>query len=315
MRASVFIGWAAWAVLFGGVAQAQTVDFAANVLPILKQKCFKCHQQERVVNGQPEKPKGGLRLDAARAIAMGGDNGAVVIPRKPKESPMFLSVTYPPGDPDIMPPKGDPLTKKQQYIIGKWIHEGARFRGWRGNEAGLPAAPPRIAGSTSRPSSGGGENMFNQGGTGATGLTKAGATVTAVSKGSNDLIVDFASESELVNDEALSGLAEVATRVVDLNLSRTQITDAAMADVAKCTNLERLSLARTGIGDDGLAQLKTMTKLKYLNLYGTKVSDDALASIASMKQLESVYFWQTGVTERGAEKLRGTLPKLKIVFE
>ena len=42
---------------------AGKVDFEKQVLPILKESCFKCHEKEHEDGGKIKKPKGGLRLD------------------------------------------------------------------------------------------------------------------------------------------------------------------------------------------------------------------------------------------------------------
>jgi hypothetical protein len=293
----------------------QTIDFQSRVLPIFRSKCFKCHQETRVLsNGDKEKAKGGLRLDSARAIAIGGDNGPVVVPRKPKESLLYEVIILPPGDPDIMPSKGDPLTKLEQFTIGKWIHEGARFNRWRGNENGLPAnmkpkTRPGVAVGTPKA-----VDVFQEvsGGTGAAALRANGATVTPVAKGSSLLIVDYATEAELITDKHLEGLDSLASQVVQLNLFRTQVTDASMERIGKLTRLEYLNLGKTQVSSAGLTHLAGLAGLKYLNLYGTKVDDKALPFIARLKQLESVYFYETSVSSRGADKLQSILPKAKI---
>jgi hypothetical protein len=293
----------------------QTIDFQSHVLPILRSKCFKCHQEAKVLsNGDKEKAKGGLRLDSARAIAIGGDNGPVVVPRKPKESLLYEVIILPTGDPDIMPSKGDPLTKREQFTIGKWIHEGARFNRWRGNENGLPAnmkpkPRPGIAAGTPKET-----DVFQEvsGGTGAAALRANGATVTPVTKGSSLLIVDYATEAELITDKHLEGLDSLASQVVQLNLFRTQVTDASMERIGKLTKLEYLNLGKTQVSSAGLTHLAGMAGLKYLNLYGTKIDDKALPFIARLKQLESVYFYETSVSSRGADKLQAYLPKAKI---
>ncbi|MFT7514878.1 MAG: hypothetical protein ACI9QL_004103 [Candidatus Omnitrophota bacterium] len=302
-------------LLSGLPVMGQAVDFQTHVLPILRSKCFKCHQETKVLpNGESEKAKGGLRLDSARAIAIGGDNGPIVFPRKAKDSPMYEVVTLPAGDPDIMPPKGDPLTKQQQFAIGKWIHEGARFGSWRGNENGLPAnmkpkPRPGVASSTTKET-----DVFQEvsGGTGAAALRAHGATVMPVSKGSTLLIVDYASEAELITDKHLEGIESLAAQVLQLNLYRTQVTDAAMEEIAKLTKLEYLNLGQTQVTSAGMSHLRSLPNLQYLNLYGTKVNDEALPFIASLKKLESVFFYETEVSERGADKLRAALPKAKI---
>ena len=48
------------------------VDFEKQILPILKESCFKCHEKEHEDGGKVKKPKGGLRLDGAAVIMKGG---------------------------------------------------------------------------------------------------------------------------------------------------------------------------------------------------------------------------------------------------
>src|SRR5688572_24860910 len=84
---------------------ADKVDFLLEVKPILESTCVSCHG--------PEKPKGDLRLDTRAAALKGGDDGPALVPGKPQMSPLYTSTVLPPGHDDIMPPKGDPLTKEQ----------------------------------------------------------------------------------------------------------------------------------------------------------------------------------------------------------
>jgi len=99
------------------VAGAERVDFAVEIKPLLESTCLSCHG--------PEKPKGDLQL-MTRALALkGGEHGSVLVPGKPSESKLYTSTTHPPGHDDIMPPKGDPLTKIQTEALRKWIEQGA----------------------------------------------------------------------------------------------------------------------------------------------------------------------------------------------
>ena len=54
----------------------------------------------------------------------------------PSKSPLYTRV-LPADDDDRMPPKGDPLTAKQQDLIRQWIGQGADFGSWRGAIDGL----------------------------------------------------------------------------------------------------------------------------------------------------------------------------------
>src|SRR6185503_5093649 len=104
MRIAVAVIVPALSVVFFARA-AEKVDFNSEVKPILESTCVSCHAGD--------KPKGGLRLDTRAAAIQGGEHGAALAPGKPKMSPLYTSTILPPGDDDIMPPKGDPLSKEQ----------------------------------------------------------------------------------------------------------------------------------------------------------------------------------------------------------
>ena len=53
-------------------AAAQTIDFAADVAPILKASCARCHARGR--------QRGGFSIESRERLLAGGDNGAAVVP-------------------------------------------------------------------------------------------------------------------------------------------------------------------------------------------------------------------------------------------
>jgi formylglycine-generating enzyme required for sulfatase activity len=98
---------------------ADKIDFTLDVKPLLESTCLSCHG--------PEKPKGDLQL-MTRALAIkGGEKGAALVPGKPAESPLYTSTVLPPEHDDIMPPKGDPLTRTQAEVLRQWIEQGAEW--------------------------------------------------------------------------------------------------------------------------------------------------------------------------------------------
>ena len=117
-------------------AQDGGVDFEKQVLPVLKEKCFKCHEKEKEDNGKIKKPKGGLRLDGADVILKGGKEypGETVVPGKPDASWLLKTMALPESDDLAMPPegKGDRVTAEEQATIKKWIEGGAKFGSWKG---------------------------------------------------------------------------------------------------------------------------------------------------------------------------------------
>lgn len=117
---------------------AGKVDFEKQVLPILKESCFKCHQKEHEEEGKVKKPKGGLRLDGAAVLMKGGKEypDENVVAGKPDASWLVKTMALPDSDDMAMPPegKGDRVTPANIDLIKKWISEGANFGAWKGVE-------------------------------------------------------------------------------------------------------------------------------------------------------------------------------------
>ena len=95
-------------------ASAKT-DFKQDILPLLEARCVKCHSAPKEVNGKMQKPKAGLRLDAAWAILKGSEDRVVLVPGNTAKSPIYEVVTLPKDDDKFMPPEGkaDPLNKAE----------------------------------------------------------------------------------------------------------------------------------------------------------------------------------------------------------
>jgi hypothetical protein len=107
------------------------VDFAHDVLPLLRERCAACH-----TNG---KYKGDLSMDTREALL----KSKVVVPGKSSESALIERVTS--DDPDErMPAKGLPLSKPQVEILRRWIDQGAVWQdgfSFAKSGAGFPLKP------------------------------------------------------------------------------------------------------------------------------------------------------------------------------
>ncbi len=114
-----------WVSAIAGIAAssaaaAAKIDFEHQVKPILESSCLSCHDAEHT--------KGEFRLDSQAGALKGGEKkGAGLVPGQPDKSSLYASVTLPPKHDDIMPPKGDVLTKEQTEVLKSWIEQGAEW--------------------------------------------------------------------------------------------------------------------------------------------------------------------------------------------
>ena len=138
MKTKLTLAAIAAAFSFSTASAQDAVDFEKQILPILKESCFKCHEKEHEDNGKIKKPKGGLRLDGAAVIMKGGKEypDENVVAGKPDASWMLKTMALPESDDLAMPPegKGDRISAENQALIKKWIESGASFGAWKGVE-------------------------------------------------------------------------------------------------------------------------------------------------------------------------------------
>lgn len=104
-------------VVFGKSLLAD-VDFAHEIVPILKQHCIECHSGN--------KREGGLSLNSRESILSGGESGKVIVVGHSDQSEMVDRILSLDND-RRMPPEGKPLTKENADRIRRWIDEGAKW--------------------------------------------------------------------------------------------------------------------------------------------------------------------------------------------
>lgn len=298
---------------------AKAVVYRDVIAPIMEAKCTSCHGVE--------KKKGKLQLHDLAAIMKGGGDGATtVIAGKPDDSLMLQRILLPADDDDHMPPSDEPqITKEEGLIISWWIKSGASgtqtiaaLKPDAATESilaamlskGLPKAStakvekPKAAALTAAEKKQVAEVVAK--------MQALNASLMPLAQDTEQLRLGVINASGKFGDKELALLAPIAKQVVWVDLSRSQITDAAADTLAKMTALERLHLENTKVSDAGLAKLAGLPKLEYLNLYGDKITDAGIAHLASAKGLKKLFVWQTGVTQAGAKVLEGKLPELKV---
>lgn len=91
------------------------VDFGKEVLPILRERCFRCHEGNE--------PKAGVRLDVRSELLGGSDNEPLVVLKNSAGSRLLKAVRG--ADPDLrMPPEGASLKPAEIAILARWVDAG-----------------------------------------------------------------------------------------------------------------------------------------------------------------------------------------------
>lgn len=283
-----------------------TVDFLAQVEPILERSCYDCH-------GLGE-DKAGLRLHTPEAIRKGSDDGLVIAPGKPNDSSLYFLTILPPDDEDIMPSKGDALTKEETEILRVWILEGAHL-----------ADGKAFDDTTSPVASTGGDDMAEE----ATDEPPLSTMVVIpnadylkilrdggidVKEAEEELMleVDYSKAGKAPGEIDLKVLFPLARNIVALDLSKTKVTDEDLEPLREFTNLVHLRLDRTNTGDATLRYISNLTRLETLNLFGTRVTDSGVNHLDDLESLKVINLMNTMVTAQSAGRLQKSLPGAEI---
>lgn len=93
------------------------VDFTRDIAPIFERTCLRCHG--------PERPRGGLRLDAREHALKTEGN---IVPGQSARSALIYYVARLVEDMEMPPAgKGDPLTPAEVSLLRGWIDQGANW--------------------------------------------------------------------------------------------------------------------------------------------------------------------------------------------
>lgn len=97
-------------------ATPDKVDFAHQIVPVLREHCGECHTGD--------KKKGGFSMNDRASLLAGGESGKAVLPGNAAKSPLIEAITT--KDPDKqMPPKGARLSPEKVKLLREWIDAGA----------------------------------------------------------------------------------------------------------------------------------------------------------------------------------------------
>jgi hypothetical protein len=96
-------------------AGPKKLNYQDNVQPILREKCFACHDADKI--------KGGLDMTTFTKLMEGGGSGVVVKPGDSEGSRLFQTVSH--KAQPFMPPKSDKIPQPYIDTIKLWIEQGA----------------------------------------------------------------------------------------------------------------------------------------------------------------------------------------------
>jgi hypothetical protein len=104
------------------------VDFQKDILPLVKEHCWKCHSNEEVA-------KGGLAFDDLESLGKSqiGEH-SIIRPGDPAGSDLIERLKLDSKEEDFMPKNGDALRGRELALFEQWITEGAII------DAGKPTA-------------------------------------------------------------------------------------------------------------------------------------------------------------------------------
>lgn len=107
---------AGWLAASAAIAQDKPIDFAHDIVPILRKHCAECHAGD--------KKKGGLSLNTRSAALAGGEAGPAIEPGKSSQSELVRRVRSTDAA-DQMPPEGPRLAAAEVAMLARWIDAGA----------------------------------------------------------------------------------------------------------------------------------------------------------------------------------------------
>jgi hypothetical protein len=121
-----------------GASDAEPLDFAHDIVPILRQRCGQCHTGD--------KKKGSFSLNTRADALAGGESGPSVVPGKSDQSELIRRVLSRDKD-EQMPPDGERLSDKEVATLKRWIDGGLAWQeglAFSGSAYEPPLRPVRV---------------------------------------------------------------------------------------------------------------------------------------------------------------------------
>lgn len=273
---------------------------------LLDAACLDCHGPTRV--------RGGLRLDSRDAALAPGATAVALVPGDPATSALLTRVMLPESDDDFMPQGGDPLTDEQVAMLRDWIEAGAPW--WVEEDVAVVAAAAPIPAKVDEPAPvKDAAPAIDRAARDAAieRLLEAGAVAARLSAVDELVRVRFDVLGPVVSDADIDLLEGLESTLVELDLSRTGVTDDGLGALSRFRVLRELRLGGTAVTGAGLAAIGDLTDLEILTLHSTAIDDAGVAVLGRLPALRRVHLWGTDATSGAVRVLRAWRPDLEIV--
>ena len=274
--------------------------FTAAIRPILKAKCFSCHNER--------KAKGELVMTSPEKLLAGGKNGPILVAGDPLNSHIIENINLPLEEKKHMPPKGKAqLTPDEIKLIYAWIEAGADIEKTLKDYPETDSLRILAAGFINIPEQPEEkEEKYAFSPASAEAIQKLNnpfLSVFSLSVNSPALQADFFVRQNF-DRKNLNELLSVKEQLVALNLSNMPVTDADMKTISKFNNLEKLILNNTEITSKALQELQNLKKLRSLSIAGTRVDKGAEEYFTGFASLNEVFTWNSGISQMDAAKMQ-----------
>ena len=272
--------------------------FAAAVRPILKSKCFSCHNEK--------KAKGGLVMTTEEKLLTGGKNGPVWKPGNALNSHIIQNINLPEEEKKHMPPKDKPqLSREEAELIFAWIQAGADMKKTIKDYAEGDTIRSLAARFVHLPKENEEKKYLFAAADVSTirQLNGPFCSVFPLSQNSQALQADFFVK-EKFDRKKLEELLKVKEQLVVLNLDNMPVTDDDMKMIYQFSNLEKLLLNNSLITNNGLKEMGKLKKLQSLSLSGTMIDKNTATWFSQADSLKEVFVWNTKISAADAAELQ-----------
>ncbi len=290
---------------------AQAEYFADVVHPIIKSKCYSCHNASKM--------KGQLSFESIETYSKGGKHGNTIVPSDAEKSEILVRVNLDEDDKLFMPPKGKtPLTAEEKQIITAWINQAkadysVKIVDTKPNDEtlALVSAYLNLDGHTS-------SDMIHFAQVPSEQLKKLrdlGFSIRELAADSYayDVVLPSSFSTKENISEKLSALSEIKNNILWLTLENTGISDENLKLISSFENLRLLNLPKNDISDVGIQELAKLKNLNSLNVYNTQVDYDGVSKLLELAALKKIYVWNTNLDEKEINLLKEKYTELNIV--